>query len=73
MGISSVALGIGCGEDGVDEDEGAQDLGAEAFTLGVAVADKVGSSPQHLILRLLERLYHGGSSNRSEALHQDVE
>jgi hypothetical protein len=37
-----IALGVGGGEDGVDEDEGADDLGAEPGAAGVARGERVG-------------------------------
>lgn len=65
VGVSSISLGISCGEGSVDENEGAQDLGAKAVTLGVAMAHKVGPATKHLELRLLESFHHCGSTDRT--------
>ena len=51
-------------EDGVDEDEGANDLSAKAITLGVTVAH---------VKPLLEALNHPNSTDRPKSLHYNVE
>ena len=56
VGVPGVPLGVGGGEDGVDEDEGADDLGAEAVALGVAGRDDVGAAAGGLVQALLEAL-----------------
>ena len=73
MRVSGIALGIGGGEDGVDENEGTNDLGPQAVALGVAVRHRVGAAAQPLVTRVLEPLDHPGAADRSQALHHHVE
>lgn len=73
VGVSGVALGIGGGEDGVDKDEGADDLSAEAIALGVARGDNVGTAAPHLVLTLLEALHDTRAADGTKALHNHVE
>ncbi len=46
MRISGISLGIGSGEDGVDENEGTDDLSTEAAAFGVARGDEVRKKQQ---------------------------
>uniref|UniRef100_A0A0E0DH10 Uncharacterized protein n=1 Tax=Oryza meridionalis TaxID=40149 RepID=A0A0E0DH10_9ORYZ len=71
--VPGVPLGVGGGEDGVDEDEGADDLGAEAVALGVAGRDDVGAAAGGLVQALLEALDDAGAADGAEALHHHVE
>ncbi|KAB8096443.1 hypothetical protein EE612_024891, partial [Oryza sativa] len=73
VGVPGVPLGVGGGEDGVDEDEGADDLGAEAVALGVAGRDDVGAAAGGLVQALLEALDDAGATDGAEALHHHVE
>ncbi|URD77289.1 hypothetical protein MUK42_03129 [Musa troglodytarum] len=73
VGVPSTALGVGSGEDGVDEDEGADDLGAEAGALGVALAELVGAAAVADVVGLLERLDEADATDRPQALRHHVE
>ena len=50
MGVACVALRIGGGEDGVHEDESADNLRSESAAFGVAAADDVRPAAEHLVL-----------------------
>ncbi|CAL9124484.1 unnamed protein product [Musa textilis] len=73
VGVPSTALGVGGGEDGVDEDEGADDLGAEAGALGVALAELVGAAAVPDVVGLLEPLDEADATDRPQALRHHVE
>lgn len=73
MGVSGAALGVSGGEHGVDEDEGTDDLGAEAVTLGVAVGDDVGASAMAVVDGFLEALHDTSTADGTKALHHYVE
>jgi len=73
MGVPGVPLGVGGGEDGVDEDEGADDLSAEAVALGVSGRDDVGAAAVAHVQPLLEPLDDAGAADGAQALHDDVE
>ena len=73
MRVTSASLGVGGGEDGVDKDEGADDLSAEAGSFGVARSDGVGSAAEGLVGGRLEAFDNTGAADGSEALHDHVE
>ncbi|BAS90123.1 Os04g0521001 [Oryza sativa Japonica Group] len=73
VGVAGVALGVGGGEDGVDEHEGADDLGGEAGALGVAVAELVGAAAIAHVEGALEPLDEPDAADGAEALRYDVE
>eukprot|EP00252_Welwitschia_mirabilis_P027732 TRINITY_DN95_c0_g1_i3.p3 TRINITY_DN95_c0_g1~~TRINITY_DN95_c0_g1_i3.p3 ORF type:complete len:147 (-),score=1.83 TRINITY_DN95_c0_g1_i3:474-914(-) len=73
MGIASVALRVGCRENGVDQNEGADDFSGETNTLGVAVCHNVGSSAVPVVVRLLEGLDQPGSADGSQTLGYHVQ
>lgn len=73
MGISCVPLGVSGREDGVDQDEGANDLSTKAIALGVAIGDNVGSTTVAHVKPLLEALNYSSSTDCSKALHDHVE
>ncbi|BAS79887.1 Os02g0629266 [Oryza sativa Japonica Group] len=73
VGVAGVALGVGGGEDGVDEHEGADDLRAEAGALGVAVAELVGSAAVPRVVRALEPLDEPHAADGAQALRDDVQ
>ena len=50
MGVSCVVLLIGGGEDGVHEDESADNLRSESAAFGVATVDNVRPTTEHLVL-----------------------
>ena len=50
MGVACVALRIGGGEDGVHEDESADNLRSESAAFGVAAVDDVRAAAEHLVL-----------------------
>lgn len=56
MGITGVSLRISGGEDGVDENEGADDLSAESSAFVVAGLDEVGATAVPVVVCLLEAL-----------------
>lgn len=72
MRVSGAALGISGGEDGVDEDEGTDDLGAETVTLGVTAVDVVGATAVGHEDILLEALDNTSTADGTKALHHDV-
>ncbi|THU54852.1 hypothetical protein C4D60_Mb11t00420 [Musa balbisiana] len=73
VGVASTALGVGGGEDGVHEDEGADDLGAEAGALGVAGAELVGAAAVADEVGFLEPLDEADATDRPQALRHHVE
>ena len=50
MGVACIALRIGGGEDGVHEDESANNLRSESAAFGVAAVDDVRPAAEHLVL-----------------------
>src|SRR5574337_119574 len=73
MRISGISLGIGSGEDGVDENEGTDDLSTEAAAFGVARGDEVRTTELLHVGRPLEALHDTGAADGAKALHYDVE
>nr|ACN26214.1 unknown [Zea mays] len=73
MRVTGVALGVGGGEDGVDEHEGADDLRGEAGALGVAGAELVGAAAVAHVEGALEALDEPDAADGAEALRHDVE
>lgn len=73
MGVSGISLGIGSGEDGVDEHESADNLSTEAVALGVAVGDDVGAPALGLVEVRLEAFDNTGPADSTKALHHNVE
>nr|ACR37658.1 unknown [Zea mays] len=73
VGVTGTALGVGGGEDGVDEHEGADDLGGEAGALGVAVAELVGAAAVAHVVGALEALDEADAADGAQALRDDVE
>ena len=73
MRISGVSLGIGGGEDGVDEDEGADDLSTKAGALGVAMGNDVSTTALNLVDGGLETLDHTSTADGTQGLHHNVE
>ena len=73
MRISGVSLGIGGREDGVDEDEGADDLSAKAGALGVAIGDNVSTTALDLVDGGLETLDNTSTADGTQGLHHNVE
>ena len=61
--ISGVSLGVGGGEDGVDQNEGADDLGAEAAAFGVASGDEVSAAELLLVDGFLKTLHDAGAAD----------
>jgi hypothetical protein len=73
VGVARVALGVGGGEDGVDEDEGADDLGGEAGALGVSGGELVGPAAVPAEVGALEGLDEADAAHGTEALRHHVE
>jgi len=73
VGVTGIALGVGGREDGVDEHEGADDLGGEAGALGVAVAELVGAAAVAHVVGALEALDEPHAADGAQALRDDVE
>lgn len=73
MRISGISLSIGGGEDGVDENEGTDDLSTQTAALGVARGHEVGTTQLLHVGGPLEALDHAGAADGAEALHYDVE
>uniref|UniRef100_A0A8R7UYD4 Uncharacterized protein n=1 Tax=Triticum urartu TaxID=4572 RepID=A0A8R7UYD4_TRIUA len=63
MGVSGIPLGISSRENGVDQDEGANDLSAKAIALGVATGDYIGAATVAHVQTLLEALHHSSSTD----------
>lgn len=71
--VSGAPLSVGGGEDGVNEHEGTDDLGAEAVAFGVARVDEVGAPVQPLErASLFEPFHHAGPAYGAQALHHHV-
>ena len=73
MGVAGVALGIGGGEDGVDEHEGADDLGGEPRAGGVPGTDLVGAAAVACVESALEPLDKRDAADGTEALRGHVQ
>ena len=72
MGIAGVALRVSGGEDGVDEDKGADDLGAKAGAFIVTVREHVGAAAVGVEVGLLEGLHQAHSGDGTQALSHHV-
>lgn len=72
MGISGIPLGIGGGEDCVDEHEGPDDLSPHTDSGGVAVGEDVGSAAVLFVVRLLEGFDEPDSADSTQALGDHV-
>ena len=70
MGVAGAALGVGGGEDGVDEHEGADDLCAEPRPVGVPRRERVGAAAVPVEVGALERLDEPHAADGAEALGQ---
>lgn len=73
MRISSVAFGIGGGENSVDKNEGADNLGTEAVTLGVTRGYNVSAAAFRVVQSFSEAFHHAGAADRPQTLHHHVE
>jgi hypothetical protein len=73
VGVASVALGVGGGEDGVDEHEGADDLGGEPRAGGVPGADLIGAAAVARVEPALEALDERDAADGAEALRGHVQ
>jgi hypothetical protein len=73
VGVTSVALGVCGGEDGVDKHEGADDLGGDAGALGVAFGELVGAAAVAHVVCALEALDEPDTAYGAQALRDDVE
>jgi hypothetical protein len=73
MRIPRIPLGVGGREDGVDQDEGANDLSAKTIALGVAIGNYVGTTTVAHVKPLLEALNDSSSTDCPKALHDYVE
>jgi hypothetical protein len=71
--VAGVALGVGGGEDGVHEHEGADDLGGEPRSGGEPVADLVGAAAVSHVEAALEPLDERDAADGAEALRDHVE
>ena len=65
MGVSSIPLGIGGGEDGVDENKGADDLGRDSCAGAVAVCQLIRAASVSYIVCLLECLHKPAPAHRT--------
>ena len=73
MGVPGIPLGISGREDGVDQNEGANDLSTKAIALGVATGNYIGTTTVAHVEPLLEALHHSSSTDGPKALHNYVE
>jgi hypothetical protein len=73
VGVAGVALGVGGGEDGVDEHEGADDLGGEPRAGGVPGADLVGAATVARVEAALEALDERDAADGAQALRGHVQ
>lgn len=72
MRVSGAPLRVGGGEDGVDEDEGADDLRRQPDAGAVAVGQRVGAAAVPLVQRALEGFHEPDSTYGSQALRHHV-
>ena len=70
MGVAGAALGVGGGEDGVDEHKGADDLYTEPHPAGVPRCERVGAAAVPVEVGALERLNEPHAADGAEALGQ---
>ncbi|RZR98148.1 hypothetical protein BHM03_00027462 [Ensete ventricosum] len=68
VGVAGATLRVCGGKNGVDEDEGADDLGSEGGALGVAGCDLVGSTTKGVVLVLHDPLHDPYADDGSQAL-----
>ena len=74
VGVTGATLGIGGGEDGVDKDEGANNLSTKAVTFGVTIVDVVGTTTLVTENCLAFKTFNNTSTTDStQALHHYVE
>ena len=73
MGVAGIALGVGGREDGVDEHEGADDLGSEPCAGGVLGTDPVGAAAVARVESALESLDERDAADGAEALRGHVQ
>lgn len=66
--ISGISLSIGGGEDGVDENEGTDDLSTKTATLGVARGHEVGTTELLHVGGPLEALDDAGAADGAEGI-----
>lgn len=67
-----MALGVSGREDSVDEDERANDLGAESSSLGVARSNQVSSTAERVVVVLHESLDEPNTGDCTETLSHHV-
>lgn len=72
-GVVGVAVGVGGGEDGEDEEEGSDHLGAERRPAGVAGRHLVGSAAEGTIMVLHNPLCDPNSDGGAQALRHHVQ
>ncbi|RWW16231.1 hypothetical protein BHE74_00023261 [Ensete ventricosum] len=73
VGVAGATLRVCGGKNGVDEDEGADDLGSEGGALGVAGCDLVGSTTKGVVLVLHDPLHDPYADDGSQALRHYVQ
>lgn len=73
MGVSGAPLGISGGEDGVDENEGTDDLRTQSSTFVVATVDEVGPTTVPVVVCLLEALGQPRTADCTGALCYHVQ
>lgn len=73
VGVTGVPLGVGGGEDSVNEHEGPYDLGPESNPGAVAGVELVGATAEPVVVRLLEGLDEPNATYGSQALSHHVQ
>jgi len=71
--VARRALGVGGGEDGVHEDERADDLGGEGSPDGVAGGHLVGAATEGVVGVLHDPLHDAHAADGAQALRHDVQ
>ena len=71
--VARRVLGVGGGEDGVHEDERADDLGGEGSPDGVAGGHLVGAATEGVVGVLHDPLHDAHAADGAQALRHDVQ
>ena len=72
MGVSGVALGIGDGEDSVDQHERPDDLGTKASAVAVSGGELIGAAAVPVVVGILESFHQPNAAYGPQALDHHV-
>eukprot|EP00252_Welwitschia_mirabilis_P017408 TRINITY_DN3858_c0_g1_i1.p2 TRINITY_DN3858_c0_g1~~TRINITY_DN3858_c0_g1_i1.p2 ORF type:complete len:218 (-),score=-17.16 TRINITY_DN3858_c0_g1_i1:266-919(-) len=73
MRIAGVSFGVSCRKNGVNQNEGTNDLRSETNTLGITISNDVSSATVAVIVRCLEGLNQTGSADCAKTLSYNIQ